>query len=238
MIKLASSSVSQIYTISAQDWTAINQRVGAALAAKTIESTIDQTLPGYTALLASCQLWQQHTFQDLIALSKQITTYAQTAEAGFGSLDKSVKAIEAGNGEVTEPLKQQTNALLKKLAADTAPLASACAATAARVVVFLATNRVVDAQMAASKNSFGKFWTPIGQYIQSLERAAGLVTGGWSAITHDLTNTLASPIDVTVPFLESLNIEAALVCWQNVQQEAAAFPALVAGQEKYWTQPF
>ncbi len=38
-------------------------------------------------------------------------------------------------------------------------------------------------------------------------------------------------------FIESLQIEAAIVAWTSIRTEAAAFPSLVSGQEQYWQDP-
>ena len=238
MPNLASNSLGQIFTIPASDWTVINRRVGVVLSETQIQTYLQQYLGGYAALLASCRLWTTNTFPGLISQSQALVGYATTAIANFSGLNTAVEGISQKEGGVPEDVQQQTTALLQKLASDTAPLAAAFAALSKEMLAFLGDMQVVDEQVAAHKDQLGTFWTPVGAYITSLENAAGLVTGEWQAITDDLNNTLASPIDVTMPFLESLNIDAAIVSWQNAQAEAAAFPAMAANQQQYWTNPF
>ncbi|MBD2752515.1 hypothetical protein [Spirosoma validum] len=237
MPTLASSSVSQLYTIPASDWTLINKRVGVILEAQPAQAFITQYLNAYPALLRSSLLWQQTTFNSLVDLSHQLANYADKAIVNFCSLNEQVKAVSKGDGVVTDELKQLTKSLLQQLAADTTPMASSYKLVSTQVLNFLNDNVAVDSQIAAHKDQLGNLWAPIGEQITLLENAAGLVVGEWQAITADLTNTLASPIDVTMAFLASLNIEAALVCWRSIQAEASAFPSMVAGQQQYWTNP-
>jgi|GEM_PF-3076380 len=238
MPNLASSSVSQICTIPTSDWTMINKRVGVVLAAAQIQSSIVAYLPSYPTLLTSCTLWQQSTFTGLITQSQALVLYATTAINNFTTLNQAVKGIDGQGGVVPDNIKQQTLSLLQKLASDTTSLAAAFDNLSKQVISFLNNNLAVDAQVEKYKDILGSFWAPVGAYITSLEQAAGLVTGEWTAITNDLQNILSTQIDVTMPFLESLNLEAAIVQWKNVQSEAAAFPNMVNGQQQYWVNPF
>lgn len=235
MPNLASRSVGNIFTIPAGDWTIINKRVGEVLAAQKIQNVIAEYLPGYPALLTSSKLWQQSTFNGLIAESGDLANYAGTAITNFTSLNAKVKQV-VGN-TVPDSLKDETMTLLKNLASDTTPLATASNTLSDRVLTFLNDNKAVDAQIAVNKDKLGGFWAPLGDIINSLEDAAGLVTGSWRAITDDLNNTLASPVTVTMPFIESLNIDAALVNWKSLQSDALAFSSLVKEQSQYWRKP-
>ena len=238
MPNLASSSVSQLFTIPAADWTVINKRVGLAIATSQIGSTIAADLPAYPAVLAGSLLWKSDTFNGLIKQSQLLCSYCTTAMDNFKNLENKVKPFISTGTEPGEVLKLQTAALLQQLSTDTAPLAAAFQALSGQVLAFLNNNKAIDAQIFANKEKLGSFWQPVGDYISTLEQSAGLVTGEWQAIMQDLTHTLVSPIDVTLPFIEALNIDAAIVCWQNVQNEAGAFPRMVADQEQYWTNPF
>ena len=238
MPNLASNSLSQLFTIPTGDWTMINKRVGIVLLAADIQDYISQYIPGYKDLLKSSQLWQSSTFNNLIKQSQALAEYASTAIDGFSRLNQRVKEIVKTNSFVPEDLKSQTLLLLNRLNEETLGLAGQFNISSAQVITFLNNNVVVDSQMSASKGKFDVFWAPISQNITSLESAAGLVTGEWQAISDDLKNTLSVTIDVTLTFLESLNIDAAIVCWQNVLTEAQAFPTMVAGQEQFWTNPF
>ena len=100
--------------------------------------------------------------------------------------------------------------------------------------IFLTANKVVDAEIALNKKILDSFWAPLGIIITNVEAAAGAVTGTWLAILDDLKNTVASDLNVTLPFIESLDIDAALIAWQDIKSEAAAFPANMSNQENYW----
>ena len=238
MLSLASSSVSRLFTIPAIDWTVINKRVGLVIDTSRIGSTIAAVLPAYPALLADSLLWKSETFQGLINKSELLCSYSAGAITSFSNLNNKVKQVIDTGADLNEELKSETAAVLQQLSTDTAPLAAAFQTLSGEVLAFLDNNKAIDAQIASNKSKLGSFWQPVGEVITNLEQAAGLVTGEWQAILDDLVNARVSPVDITLPYIESLNIDAAIVCWTNVQSEAAAFPQIVAGQEQYWTNPF
>jgi hypothetical protein len=239
MINLASSSVSDLFTIPAAEWTVINKRVGQVLATTNIKDYISSLLAGYPNLLSSCEQWQSSTFSGLILHSKVLSDYAAQSISNFNGLNEQVKqVIDSGSQNLPDSLKQEIIHLLQKLSADTAPIAAQSNELSTSVLNFLNFNVTVDAQMASYKGSLDTFWEPLGDNINQLETAAGHVTGTWSAITDDLNFALTQPIIVTIPFLQSLNIDGAILNWQNIQKESIGFPALTAGQQQYWTNPF
>lgn len=239
MITLASESVGEIFTISASEWTEINKRVGQVLATAPIKDYMSTVLSEYPALLNSCLQWQKSTFSGLIANSQVLSNYCAVAISDFSSLNTQVKqVIQSGSQNLPDSLKQQTIDLLQKFNKDTTPIAAQSYLVSAEILTFLNCNVKVDIQMAKFKDSLGTFWDPIEDSISKLEVAIGHVTGVWSAITNDLNNTLSLPITVTIPFIESLNIDVSIVNWQNVQAETVGFPAMTTGQEQYWTNPF
>jgi len=92
--------------------------------------------------------------------------------------------------------------------------------------------------MARFKDSLGTFWDPLGDNINKLEAAAGHVTGVWGAITNDIDYTMSLPVTVTIPFIESLNLDVAIASWKHIQEQTLAFPVNMKGQEQYWNNPF
>jgi hypothetical protein len=238
MPELSNSNVVSIFTIPASDWTVINKRVGLVLEIAPIQQTIITYIPSYPVLLQSSTLWEQITFTALITQSGLLAAYAATAITNFSSLNDAVKKISDPAAKVPADVQQQTATLLRQLSADTAPLVSAFNTISGQVLQFLNNNEVVDGQIAAHKGQLGTFWAPVGDVINALENAAGLVTGTWSAIRDDLANAIVLPVDVTMPFIESLNLDAAIKSWQTIQAEAIAFPVTVAGQQQYWQNPF
>ena len=242
MPNLASNSVVNIFTIPASSWTVINQRVGVVLNAAPYQTYFNQLVPSYPSLLTSSQLWQSSTFNSLISQSQALATYAATAISNFSHLNADVKAaIQSGSGTISELLKQETVATLQKLSSDTTALAASTNLLTQQVLAFLNDNKVVDNEVEQHKDIFDELginWNTVTDYLITLENDVALVTGEWSAISDDLKNTLSNSVDLSIPFLESLNIDAAIVTWQNVQNEASAFTALVAGQTQFWTNPY
>lgn len=239
MVSLASGSVSEIFAIPVSEWTAINKRVGEVLATQNVKDYIPSVLSGYPDLLNSCLQWQSYTFSGLITNSQKIAAYSTQAIIDFGNLNEKVKeVIRSGSQTLPDSIKQETIDLLQKLSTNTTPIAAESNLLSSDVINFLKCNSIVDIQMAKFKGSLGVFWEPLGNNIKALEDAAGHVTGVWNAITNDLEHLLSLPVMVTIPFIESLNLDVAIASWQDIQTEALAFPAMTAGQQQYWTNPF
>lgn len=236
---VASGLVSEIFVIPVNEWTEINKRVGQILATIAIKDSITSVLSDYPALLSSCQQWQNSTFSGLLANSQTIANYCVQAISDFSNLNSEVKkVIQSGSQNLPDSLKQQTIDLLQKLSKDTIPIAAQSNLLSVEIISFLNCNITVDVQMARYKGSLGTFWNPLGDNINKLEAAAGHVTGVWGAIANDLDHTSSLPITITIPFIESLNLDVAIASWENVQQDTLAFPKNMNGQEQYWTNPF
>lgn len=228
-LSLVSDSIGQLYRVPAQDWAQVKSRVHFVVQVPQgtwIAGLVTRLLPGFPALLASCTTWQQHTLPALHTQAQAVADYAATAIGNFTTLNEAVKASGGGSGPVPDALRQQTLTLLQKLASDTVLMNGSFGEVSGQLLTFWNDNITVDAQIAAHQEQLGQLWPSIAASLAALEQASGRVTGEWQALANDLTFTLASPIDVTMPFLESLNLDAALVSWRNVQAEATAFPAI------------
>jgi hypothetical protein len=228
-LSLVSDSIGQLYCVPAHDWTQVQERVDLVVQVQNspLADLVRRLLPGFPALLSSCTNWKQSTLPALRTQAQAVADYAATAISNFTALNQAVKTISDETGSVPDALKQQTLTLLQQLASDTVQLNSNFGAVSSQLLTFWSDNVAVDAQIAAYQEQLGQLWPPIQASLAALEQATGLVTGEWQALANDLTTTLASPIDVTMPFLEGLNLDAALMSWRNVQMEANAFPTVV-----------
>ena len=236
---LASGVVSEIFVIPVKEWTEINKRVGQVLVTAGIKDYITSVLSDYPALLNACEQWQRRTFPGLIANSQALSNYCIQAIADFSDLNNEVKkVIQSGSQILPDSLKQRTIDLLQKFRNDTTPIAEQSNLLSTEIITFLNCNITVDVQMARFKDSLGTFWDPLGDSINKLEAAAGHVTGVWGAITNDIDYTMSLPVTVTIPFIESLNLDVAIASWKHIQEQTLAFPVNMKGQEQYWNNPF
>jgi hypothetical protein len=238
MTPLAHPTTAEIFTIPAADWTAINKRVGTVLVLEPLGAIVSKTLPGYPALLTSSKSWVNTTYDGLVSQSRALADYAGRAISTFGDLSAAVKQVPAG-ATPPPPLQELTAAVLAALAESTGPLAAAFNSLSGQVQEFLTANKAVDAEFAAAEGAeLGVYWAPVAAQLALLENAAGRVMGDWNAITSDLATLQRPAVDVTMEFIESLQLDAAVVAWTAVRTEAAAFAATVAGQKQYWSYPF
>lgn len=224
---LANKAVTDLYTISVKDWEAINKRVDSVFKLKNIKDAVSRTIPGYPDLLISSELWEASTFNNLVIQSGEVTKYAETAIFNFNELNDEVKKIKGD--EVPQDIQNQTRTILNSLSISTSNITVEVFNSSTEVSLFMKDNQVVDIEMAKNSGVLGIFWEPLGKIISDVEYATGKVNGAWKAIEDDLHSAISKDIDVDMPFIMSLDIDASIILWKQVAKEAHAFPDHVQG---------
>lgn len=231
-MQLTDSSIAHLYTIPVASWTSINRRVGMVLLVQSIEKTIADQLPDFLALESACKDWSTGTFQALTDQSVALNTYAGEAIQNFSDLHNAVNAL-SGN-TVPIAVQQQTTRTLNQLAAATKPLVANSSAIAQKVSAFMLVNKQIDAELLQYQSVLGTQWETLASITQAVDDATGLVNGAFQAINNDLVKATQNQVDVTMPFLEGLSIETAILAWKRIQSETAAFPSMANNQKQYW----
>lgn len=229
---LANSSVTDLYTIPVTDWEEINKRVGNVFQLRNIKDIVARTIPGYPPLLNSSDVWVNNTFDDLISQSREVAAYAETAVINFTELNMAVKKIEGD--EVPPSVQHMASDMLTGLLTSTSGLALKVSSSSAQVDTFMKNNQIVDAEMAIHADSLGIFWKPLGNIITAVEHATGKINGAWKALEDDLKIVSAKKVNITIPFIMSLDIDASIVLWEELAEEAGAFPPQAEGMKNYW----
>jgi len=229
---LTSNSLGSLFTIPANDWTAVNQRVGLTYLAHDVAPTIAQYLPSYPALDAACATWRDATFGALVTESGALAQYALSAETSFTGIQAAIAKLPP-NQKLSPATLDQARSAIGTLAASTATLSTTFGGLRDDVLAFTSANAATDAQIDAYVRTLGPEWTALTAQTDALDRAAGLVLGTWQAMTHDLAAIAGDQIQITTQLLLSLEIASALLAWQNLQAEAAAFATMAGGQQKY-----
>ena len=232
-MELSNPALAQLYTIPTAHWTAINRRVGAVLLMADIAGTVVQDLPGFTELEAACQAWSASTFQDLAEYARHLDDYAAEAIALFQPLQEQLAALPPG--PLPDSFRQEASDALWHLQTATLPLTSGMAALSAAVATFMQLNQQVDARLMQYQQSVPG-WASLSRETAAIDEASGLVNGAWQSLADSLTYVLHD-IDISAPWLESLNIDLAIQTWANIQTEARAFASQAGDQQKYWTSP-
>lgn len=230
--QLSSPCAGQLFTIAVSDWTAISKRVGLTILAQDISQFIAQRLPSFPALESACQAWSATTFPSLVSHASQVTVYCDQSTASFGRL-KSTLATLNPDDALPENVRLQAVQALSALATSTINLSSECNNLALQVRAFLAVNEIVDKQILDYEKQLGAGWPSLEAQRMTLEAALGHVVGGWQAISDDLSAIAAQKIPITITLLLSLEIQSALLSWQNLRAEAVAFAALAQGQQQF-----
>jgi hypothetical protein len=231
ILHLTDQTLTQLYTIPVEDWIVIQRRVGiVAFAAFLGETAAETRLPGFPRLAMVCKQWQEGTFQALVDHCGVLNAYAGNALHNFEALQTAIAALPAGPTVPTD-VQQQTQTALRQLSEATTPLVAEDERLAGAVHDFMLAHQQTNREL---KNKFGDSWPDLTNITKAVDNATGLVNGAFQAIDEDLKNAISDKIDVNMAFLESLDISAAIVDWQRIQTETAAFTSHANDLKQYW----
>lgn len=225
-IQLANPAAGSLFSISVDDWSTVNRRVGLILAFRRGWPAFQQLTPVFASYASTCDLWRTETFPLLITQSAAIVSYAASASNKFSALKQSIAQLAPGNA-LPATLEASALSTFSALANSTHSLSAASDTLAAQVSAFATYNAVVDAAAAAH------FGEPVGGADAVVDNAAGAVVGAWKALSDDLDAIACGHIPLSSDLLLSLDIDFALRSWANLQSEAAAFASGTAVQTAY-----
>jgi hypothetical protein len=231
-ITLASDDVASLFAVPADDWTAINKRVGLVWLARNIVSSIERYLPTFPALETASQTWKDATFPGLVQQAGAIATYSGQAITGFTSLQSAIQGLDP-NAPLPANVKTQAQTTLDGLATSSSTVAATAKSLGNDVAAFTSQNQIVDQKIHDYIGVLGSDWTVLTAETDAVDQAVGLVRGSWSAIVDDLANVTSGQIQITTAFLLGLDIASALLSWQHIQVEAQAFASMAGGQGQY-----
>jgi len=234
MTTLTNNALGQLFTVPKQDWTAINIRVGKTAATAHVTSYIEQYIPEFPRLIQVCKIWTDQTFDSLIRQAAAVSNYAATAIMAFRALLDVVKTLDLSQSKIPESVQQQTIKILNDLSKSTDVLSKGISDVNAQISSFSSVNQSVDARIFRYKDKLEVVWAPLGNIITHIDNATHLVTCIWLTLALDLQKYVRTTPDVNLTFLQQLDIEAALLCWKSLQEEADAFQQISGSQKQYW----
>lgn len=216
---LADTSGGVLFTIPAEDWTAIGRRVDAVIGLSGIAKQVSVYLLGFETLVGACQAWIAQTRPAIGAAAQSLARYCDTAITAFQQLKTIV------SGPLTPQVQQQVADALTALTARTTPLNGQFHQLSGQITDFALINRTEDAQIEQYVARLGPDWRSILPQTSRVDDASGLMRGVWQALSADLNALVTERIDVSVPFIASLKIDVALAGWTGLRSEAQSFLA-------------
>jgi len=216
---LADMSGGVLFTVPAEDWNAIGQRVDAAISLSGIAKRVTQYLPGFDALVRACQDWNGQTQPAIGAAADVLAQYCDTAITAFEQLRTDV------SGPLTPLVQQHVVDALAALSARSTPLNGQFHRLSAQIADFADINKAVDAQVERYVAKLGQDWRSILPQTSRVDDAAGRMRGVWEALGADLNALVSEHIDVTAEFIVGLQIDSALTGWAGLRSEAQSFLA-------------
>lgn len=230
--QLTSDQLGNVLVIPEQDWTVISKRVGLTMLAEGISSTIVQYLLGFPDLVIVCRRWRDHTFSGLIDHANKLDIHSANAIRDFESLQLGLSELQPTD-PLPADLRREAETVIGALADSTQALNTEFAVLNAEVTDFTIKNQIVDQNIEEYSSVLGPEWQSIFPSTGKVDAACGIVRGTWQALADDLSYITAHPVIIDTSFLLSLQIEAALSAWGNLQKEAVVFGNMADGQEQY-----
>ena len=229
---LINKNGADLFVVSKAAWLTMNTRAEKVLAGTLVSKDVEKEIAVYPKLLSSCELWQKNTFPQLIIQAERMSLYAWSAAEDFKDLNAKIKLVE-GNS-LPENLQFETAKKLATLKRNTMLLATSFSIEENQLSDFITYNKVFDKEwMAYVEKSGSKLVSnALDSDIQAVEKALSGLKGTWISLSNDLSNAMKVPIDITLPFIESLNIDAAVIQWDSMVHEAKAFVSMAGTQEE------
>ncbi|WP_025739131.1 hypothetical protein [Salinivibrio socompensis] len=221
-IKLTDTSVSSLFSVSHQDWLAINYRASAVVGLQAFRNYVSQIIPNYDALLEVSTKWQKSTYPNIKTYATNLVTYADNATTSFTALQSSVTGLSV-NEPLPDSVKLDATMAIKDLHDNTIMLSDHFNTLNTDIAAFSEQNRIADAKAKELIHKFGPQWQNLADIITSVDNATGRVRGSWQAINDDLAAIATGDVDMTMQILFDLDIQSALLAWQDIKKEANDF---------------
>lgn len=226
MSVLINENGADLFRVPVAAWSSIISRVREIFTGTVFTKLLSEIIPVYPELLAACHLFKETTFPGLIQEAVKLSAYAREAIADFSTLNAKVQSISGTT--VPMDIQNQTIELLKALQERTSPLATSFSILETQLNDFISLNVQYGQEVHALVQRDNLPILPdIEQEIKTVQNALFRMNGTWMSLSNDLENVLRTPIDLTMSFMEALNIDAAIIEWKSIQEETAAFSSVV-----------
>lgn len=234
MTALTSQSLGRLFTVPEHDWTAINKRVGEAAAGAEVAQYLSEYIPEFPVLVTVCKLWQDKTFESLIDLSAAVSLYAGNAIYGFQELLRAMSQLDRSSDKVPDNVRQLACLQFDNLSQSTFVLSKIVSSVGVNILDFLYVNQEVDIRIARYTSQLGIYWEPLGETIIKVDSAVAKSTGDWFSLMDTMQRILDVKPEITMSFLQNLDINTAISCWKKLQVEADSFNTFSEDQIHYW----
>lgn len=219
-------TIGSVFSIPANDWTAMNARAAVVVADQNIAPEISQYIPNYPALLAACQQWPAQTFPGILAQAYETSVFASQAAKTLGELATDLAPLKP-----SDPLPQPITFIFTvQFAAlrDSAGSQQTNAATLTNVFsAFVTENATADQALAAIANQLGPEWQSIAGPTGSLDAAMQAVQSGWGALATAFGAAASSQPTLTTAALLALDLQSVIASWTALSTEATSFISMV-----------
>lgn len=249
MSRLVNPGIAQLFTVSAADWSAMNDQAAAVVSLQghvNITYPVDgggsftivydlanltKTVPPFAALRDRSIQWQSSTFGEIVNHAEMLSEYAESAIAAFSQLQNEISNVPPGHPVLAQLWVDMARVELQQLDSVTSRLATEFSTIAGAIDDFRIANVAVEEYFTHNPNLVPA-WRALAPKVDVSASFAGVVghlKGIWLAMQNDVAAAAADGVDVTMPFLAGLDLASAIADWQTIRAEASAFGRAYAG---------
>lgn len=213
-------------------WTSISKRVGLVTLARDMAPVLTRSLPAFKTLDAACQTWIRETFPALVTQAASIGRYSDQAIKTFTGLQARLRPLAPG-AALPDELQKQARTSFTLLALSTMALAQQAVLISTDVLAFTSTNQLADARHDSFRELLGSDWESISPSLHAVETAVEELLAGWQELKADVRALAAGQRAISEELLRSLGLNAALLAWRTLRDDAAAFVHMASGLSPY-----
>jgi hypothetical protein len=214
--------VNALLVLPKSDWTLISRRAGLVTRARDSAPMLGRYLPAFKPLAAACQTWRRETFPALVNQAAAIGRYAEQAIKTFTELQARLRQLAPG-GTLPEELQQQARTSFTLLALSTMALAQQAVLISTDVLAFTSANQLAEARHDSFRELLGANWESIAPSLLAVDRAVEQQLAGWQRLKADVHALATGQRAISGELLRSLGLDAALLGWRALRDDAAVF---------------
>lgn len=184
-------------------------------------------------VMTECVDWAAGDFHNLVRLANEVASYAHRAGSKCEELFFS---INPRNSQMTPGMRNMAGDMLQGLFENTMLINGDLQSVLTKMKGFLSSHERFNQFFITNSFLIPMINLPQIQLsaFNDFDSSIEAVLGAWNALSNDFSGMTSENINITLPFLMSLDLKSAMIAWGNIEKEASSFAQSAAEQEKRW----
>ena len=218
---LSTHNLGSVFALSKEDFKHINARVNSCIVSKNALEVVSKSLPPFRGAVTAAEDWRTALYPELVALARDLDTYAVKAIADFGSFNQKIDALGTHVDDLPPTLKEEGAHIIAALHCATVPIYLRFEKVTTGLFNFITANAALDDAMAQKKLGFKM--DEIKANLTRLQQACAHVMGGWQGLYEELQNYTRMDTPIDMAFIAALEMNMAIVGWEKLRTQCVLF---------------